>query len=253
MHESVSDVLVARARELDGFGRPVTASFAVHVMLMATLALLPSAWFAVAAPEKPMMISLGAGATGPEKAGLTSLGGRKVDAVAPPKTRPEPIVPAQQKSTAMAEPTKAPVKPATPPKKEAAQTPTAPVTKPNVGAQVSQGNAVAATTATGLGVGLSTGGQGGMSLDSNFCCPDWVDIMRNRINWNEHIGAVGTVVITFVVERSGKITVKEMKKSGVAALDLDAQRALSYAQLPPLPAAYEPEKLTVTLTFPYIR
>lgn len=253
MHENVSDILVARARELDGFSRPVTASFAVHLMALATLALLPSAWFAVAAPEKPMMISLGAGATGPEKTGLTALGGQKVDAVAPPKARPEPIVPVQQKSTAMAEPTKAPVKPATPKKDPPAQTQTAAVTKPVTGAKVTDGNAVAATTATGIAVGLSTGGQGGMSLDSNFCCPDWVDIMRNRINWNEHIGAVGTVVITFVVERSGKITLKEMKKSGIAALDLDAQRALSYAQLPPLPAAYEPDKLTVTLTFPYIR
>ena len=171
MHENVSDVLVARARELDALGRPVTVSFVVHVLAVATLALLPSAWF-TAKVDKPMVISLGAGSTGPEKTGLTALGGQKVDQVAPPKTRPAPIIPVQEKSNAMVEPTKAPVKPAPPKKESSTPTQTAPVTKPVTGAQVTQGNAVAATTAQGLGVGLSTGGQGGTSLDSDFCCPD---------------------------------------------------------------------------------
>ncbi len=88
MHEGVSDILVARAREFDGVSRPVTASFAVHLGLLLTLALLPSAWFASKAPEKLMVISLGAGAVGPDPNGLTALGGKKVDAVAPPTARP---------------------------------------------------------------------------------------------------------------------------------------------------------------------
>jgi protein TonB len=154
----------------------------------------------------------------------------------------------------MAEPLKAPVKP---PSAKTTTTPppqTVPTTKPSTGAAITPGNAVAATTATGLGVGLSSGGQGGTTLDSNFCCPDWVNLMRAGINWNANLGVAGEVVIRFVVHRDGSITnVDVVKGSGIAILDLDAQRALSYAHLPPLPAAYEPDRLTITLTFPYIR
>ena len=253
MHEGVSDILVARARELDGITRPVTASFAIHVGLLLTLALLPSAWFAGQAPEKLMLISLGAGAVGPDPNGLTALGGKKVDVVAPPPTRPEPILPVSPKSTAMTEPSKALVKPAAPSKATSAPTPQM-TPKPSTGAQIAPGNAVAATTATGLGVGLSSGGQGGMSLDTDWCCPDWTNVLRSRINWNEHQGVSGEVVIEFVVEKDGRITnVVARKKSGIPTLDLDAQRAVLSAQLPPLPAAYEPSRLTITLTFPYIR
>ncbi len=252
MHEGVSDILVARARELDDISRPMTASFAVHVMLLLALAALPSAWLAGNPPEKLMVISLGAGATGPAPNGLTALGGKKVDAVAPPNKRPEPIIPAAPKSTAMAEPVKAPAKP---PVKSTAPPPQAPpTTKLSTGAQITPGNAVAATTAIGVAFGLSSGGQGGTTLDSNFCCPDWINLMRSGISWNANLGVAGEVVIRFVVQRDGSITdIDVLKKSGVAILDLDAQRALSYAHLPPLPAAYEPDRLTITLTFPYIR
>ncbi len=256
MHEGVSDILVARARELDGVSRPITASFAIHVGLLLTLALLPSSWLATKAPEKLMVISLGAGAVGPDPTGLTALGGKKVEAVAPPTNRPEPIIPTAPKSTAMVEPLKAPVKPVAPPK-STATTPapqTMPTTKPSTGAVITPGNAVAATTATGLGVGLSTGGQGGSALDSNWCCPDWTNFMLSHVYWNEHQGVTGTVVIQFTVLRDGSIAdVKIKTTSGVFLLDADAQRAVLTAKLLPLPAAYEPNRLSVTLTFPYTK
>jgi outer membrane biosynthesis protein TonB len=253
MHEGVSDILVARARELDGVARPVSASFAVHVGIVLTLALLPSAWFARAAPEKPMMIDLGAGAVGPKPDGLTALSAKKVDAVAPPPTRPEPVLPTAPKSTALTEPVKAPVKPPEPPKRPSTQS--APVTKPQTGAQVTQGTATAATTATNnIGVGLSSGGLGAAGLDSNFCCPDWARQMIERIKWQPNQGVAGDVEIQIVVERDGTISGWTLtKKSNVALLDLDAQRAVIYAKLPPLPPEYTPSRLNVTLQFKYIR
>ncbi len=253
MHEGVSDILVARARELDGVSRPMTASFVVHIGLLLTLAALPSTWFATKPAEKPMMITLGAGAIGPDPNGLTALGGKKVEEVAPPKSHPDPIVPTTPKSTAIAEPIKSNMKPPPPAKVTATPSP-APAAKPVTGAQVTAGNAVAATTAKGLGVGLSSGGQGGASLDSNFCCPDWVRLMQERVYWNQTLGPVGEVWIEFVVERDGRITgATPVKRSGYSILDLDALRAVTSAQLPPLPAAYEPNRLTVTLKFGYTR
>lgn len=255
MHEGVSDILVARAREFDGVSRPISVSFAVHVGVLITLALLPSAWLATKPAEKPMIISLGAGAVGPNPNGMTALGGKKVEEVAPPTKRPDPIIPTAPKSTAMVEPLKAPVKPQTP-TKNTTPTPaqTMPTTKPSTGAQISQGNAVAATTATGLGIGLSTGGQGGSALDSNWCCPDWTNFLQTHVFWNEHVGAIGTVVVQFVVLRDGSITeFQYLKKSGNFLLDSDAQRAVTTARLLPLPPAYEPNRLTITLTLPYTK
>lgn len=255
MHEGVSDILVARAREFDGVSRSISASFAVHVGILLTIAVLPSAWFASQAPDKPMIISLGAGAVGPNPNGLTALGGKKVEEVAPPAKRPDPIIPTAPKSTAMTEPLKAPVKPQaatkTPPVPQAP-----PATKPTTGAQISQGNAVAATTATGLGVGLSTGGQGGSVLDSSWCCPDWTNFLQQHVFWNPALGATvaGVVEVQFVVLRDGSIIdVRLTKSSGNPLLDIDAQRAVQTAKLLPLPGAYEPNRLTITLTFPYTR
>jgi len=253
MHEGVSDILVARARELDGVSRPMTASFVVHIGILLTLAALPSAWFAAKPTEKPMLITLGAGAIGPDPNGLTALGAKKVEEVAPPKSRPDPIIPTTPKSTAITEPVKSAVKPPPPTKPTTTPSP-APTSKPVTGAQVTPGNAVAATTAKGLGVGLSSGGQGGVSLDSNFCCPDWIKLLQERVYWNQTLGPVGEVWVEFVVERDGRISSPTLsKRSGYSILDLDALRAVSTAQLPPLPAAYEPNRLTVTLKFGYTR
>lgn len=257
MHEGVSDILVARARQLDGVSRPISVSFAVHIGLLATLALLPSAWFASKAPEKLMVISLGAGAIGPTPNGQTALAGQKVEQVAPTPPKPEPIVPTNPKSTAVVEPLKTAVKP--PPPKAATNTPPqqAQITstsKPTTGEQIKAGTAVAATTSNGIGVGLSSGGLGGAALDTDFCCPDWITLMTNRIIWHQSQGIAGEVQIQFDVERDGSITNPVVKKrAGYSLLDTDAQRAVLLAKLPPLPPQYGPNRLTVTLTFPYIK
>lgn len=255
MHEGVSDILVARARELDGVSRPITASFVIHVALIVTVALLPSAWWASAPTEKPMTITLGSGAIGPEPTGMTAMGGKKVEEVAPTPKRPEPIVPTTQKSTAMVEPLKTTPKP---PAKPTAAPPAAqatPVAKPTTGAKVSDGNAVAATSASGLGAGLSSGGIGGVQSDADFCCKDYLSAMLAAVDtvWQPNQGgARGENAVEFTIEKSGAITnVKLARPSGNPLLDLASQRALAIARFPPIPDKYPGQRMIIVLTFPY--
>jgi TonB family protein len=257
MHEGVSDILVARARELDGVARPVTASFAVHVALLATLALLPSAWFANKAPEKVMTISLGSGAEGPQITGMTAMGGKKVDTVVPPTKRPEPIVPVAQKSTAMVEPTKTVPKPPTKPSTAPAAAQTSAVTKPNPGAKITAGNALAATTAQGVGSGLSTGGIGGVQTDADFCCKEYLAEVITAIRkvWLQNQGAAGEVGVEFTIEKNGTLTGINIKKpSGNTLLDMASHRALiTTNRVGPLPEQYTGQRLIIVLTFTYQR
>ena len=70
------------------------------------------------------------------------------------------------------------------------------------------------------------------------------------------MGAVGVVKVRFVVLRDGSITETAWEsRSGNGMLDLEAMRSVQSANghLPPLPAAYLPNRLTITLTFPYQR
>jgi protein TonB len=158
----------------------------------------------------------------------------------------------------MIEPVKKVVpKKAPPPPKVAAKDPRG--TTPTKGAQVEQGNAVAQTTGRGQGFGLSSGGGGtGGYLDvANFCCPDYLATMVDLItrNWNSKQGAVGTTLMTFVIERDGRITnVRVERSSGNQALDYYSQRSLALTrQLPPLPTQYASDRLTVHLNFDYVR
>jgi len=106
---------------------------------------------------------------------------------------------------------------------------------------------------------LSSGGGGtGGYLDvANFCCPDYLATMVDLItrNWNSKQGAVGTTLMTFVIERDGRITnVRVERSSGNQALDYYSQRSLALTrQLPPLPGPYGGDRLTVHLNFDYVR
>lgn len=254
---SVSDVLMARARMGDALGRPVAASFAAHVLLIALAVVLPASWFAQHPPDKVMTISLGSGAVGRDPNGMTALAGKKVDEVVPPTKRPEPILPtAPPKSTAMTEPVKgvdvkkAETKPAPP-----APTPAPP--KTSKGAALQQGNAVAATTASGVGVGLSSGGLGGVPADFEFCCKDYIAEMTAAIQrvWQPNQGATGQNVVEFTIDRSGALSnIKVLTPSGNPNLDLASIRAMTIlGRLPPLPDQYTGQRLIIALTFGYTR
>ena len=100
--------------------------------------------------------------------------------------------------------------------------------------------------ARGQGFGLSTGGGAGIGsyLDvANFCCPDYLITMTDRIrtNWVRPPGISGTNVVKFTIQRDGQIVEASRSRSRAASLNLDqsSQRALFVTKtLNPLPAAF---------------
>jgi TonB family protein len=125
------------------------------------------------------------------------------------------------------------------------------------GPQVQQGNNAVDTGATGQGAGLASGGRiaGGEATDVNFCCPDYLASILNTIDsrWNRNQPERGTTVVKFTVLRDGTIAnIVVERRSGYGTLDRMSTSALQQVrQLPPLPAAYTRDTLTVHLTFPY--
>lgn len=260
----VTDVLRDRTNEPGGLGRMVTVSTAAHAALVAALFLFQGQLFhrSVEAPREIMTITLGGGA-GPENGGMTAMGGRPVQAEAPPEVKqPEPVRPPAAKAPEMVVPTKASAAPAkaskTTPLRNAPDD--ARGRTPTRGARTAAGSAVAQTGAQGQGTGLSTGGGpgAGATLDvADFCCPDYLVLMTERIKsaWDQKQGVAGLAIVRFVIQRDGRLTEAAVERdSGYAALDLAALRAVVVArQLPPLPAAFPNPSLTVHLNFEYQR
>lgn len=257
--DAVSQVVVARARDVDGLERMLAASIGAHVALLAAIAFVPALWFSGkgAPPEALMTISLG-GPQGPNVGGMTTIGGRPVQAEAiEPRKTIEPIRPPAARAPEMIEPKKS-----APKKTEARVENTAKDPKgrtPTKGAEVREGSSVVETGARGQGFGLAAGGFGsGSYLDvANFCCPEYLTTMLDLIrkNWDPHQQAAGTAVIRYTIQRNGTITdVEVARSSGYPALDFMAQRAMLVTrQLPPLPAAFDRPSLTVHLFFEYQR
>ena len=263
MEAVVSDILASRKREHAARGQATSAtalSFAAHGAVIAGLFLLPNILpRSEVPPPAGMTISLG-GSTGPENGGMTMLGGRtiqpaeptetpKLDRIALPAPKPEP---------AMTVPVPDPrLKARTPPKQTVNDTKGR---SNGRGAEAQKGNETVETGARGMGFGLSTsagGGTGGVRLDVNFCCPEYLTEMASRIreHWNPQVQGIGQVIMKFTIKRSGELTDIEVERSSnIFALDQASQRALYLtAKLPPLPSAFADDHLTVHLTFEYER
>jgi protein TonB len=203
-----------------------------------------------------MTITLGGGG-GPRAGGMTAIGGRPVQTTEPAPTREAVRPPAATTEMTLPRPNARPVKAAPTvnqaPDEARGRTPTR-------GSEVQAGSAIAETGARGQGFGLSTGGGTGSGswLDvANFCCPDYIALMIDRItsNWNQRMELAGLVIIKFTILRDGRIVdVSLYRSSGYAALDLNANRAVQVTrQLTPLPAEFPNQTLTVFLTFEYQR
>lgn len=259
--DAVSQVLAARIGDDDGVGRMLGASLVGHGVLFALVLLVPASWMATqrADPESVMVVSL-AGPQGPQNGGRVAEGARPVQAVTPPEAKPEPVRPPAPAAPEMVAPVKAPPKktpPKTPPPKVAPRE-AAPAATPTTGAQAQTG---AAPDARGRGFndGLSSGAGGtGARLDvANFCCPQYLATMQQRIQsvWESRQQSLGVTIVRFDIQRDGAMTNVEVERSsGNATLDLIATRAIRLArQLPPLPAEYPNPSLTVHLTFEYQR
>jgi TonB family protein len=261
----VADVLRDRVSEPAGFERMAVISVLAHAGLFAVLILLPGGLLSSSPPplRTIMTITLDGGNGGPANGGMTSIGGRAVQTETPvmPK-RPEPVTAPAVKTPEMTVPIPAkkpakPVKP-TPVVKEAPAE--ARGRTPTKGLETRDGTALAETGARGMGFGLSTaGGVGsGSSLDvENFCCPDYLSLMVEKIrtNWDARAEVAGQVLVTYTIRRDGTIADAQIEKpSGYTALDIMSLRAvLGTRQLPPLPAAFPNPTLTVHLNFQYRR
>jgi TonB family protein len=259
MEAVVSDILQSRKLEPRGLTKTAAVSFAAHAAAFALLAFLPGIMPEQAKRERVVMsISLG-GAPGPNTGGLQMIGGKPIQAAQPSadpqlaKTAPPAATPPKM---TLPDPRQ---KVRTPPKTTAAsKDPKG--TAAGRGAQTQLGTAKVDTGARGQGFGLSSGGgggDGGVRVDVNFCCPEYLIDMRDRIrrNWNERQQANGMVTMKFVVQRNGSITNIEVElPSGNPALDIASQRALILTKaLAPLPAAYPDSQLPVHLDFVYQR
>jgi protein TonB len=260
----VGDVLRDRLREPPGFERMALVSFVAHAVAIALVVLAPAGWFPLQAPppRTVMTITLDGGNGGPASGGLTAIGGRAVQAEAPPEAkRPEPAREPAAKVPEMTVPLpgKTPLKAAA--RKPVEQAPDEAKGRiPTTGKEVREGSALAETGARGEGFGLSTsGGVGsGSTLDvADFCCPDYIAQMveKVRANWNARAEVPGQVLIKYTIQRDGTLTGAEVERSsGYTALDINALRAVvGTRQLTPLPAGYPNPTLGVHLSFDYRR
>jgi TonB family protein len=261
----VTDVLRERMAEPAGLQRMLTISLLVHAGAFAMLLLAPSRWLPSSAsePKTVMTISLGGGNGGPMNGGFNAIGGKAVQEIRPPDAKlPEPVRPPAAKTPEMTVPlpAKTPAKVA-PPRPVVKQAPDeARGRTPTRGAETREGSAIAETGARGQGFGLSTGGGSGSGsyLDvGNFCCPDYIAIMVQRIqaNWNSQSEVPGEVFIKFTIQRDGTITEPQVERaSPYQVLNINALRAVvGTKQLPPLPAQFSNATLGVHLQFEYKR
>jgi outer membrane biosynthesis protein TonB len=260
MNEAVSDILIERAAEADGFSRTVVMSLLAHGVLLTALVVAPKAWLSkVKEPPPDVMTITLAGSPGPETGGFTPLPGRQVQEVAEPTAKPVPTAPAPKPPEMVApEPTKAPppkapVKPVEKPAEKSA------TRKPTTGAEVKTGASNVDTGGAPIPFGgLSTGGQayGNAKLDvSNFCCPGYIGTMQQfiRTNWQANQGMAGFVTMKFTIQRDGQITDIEVEQSANPVLDAASKRSLLITRLPPLPKEYPEPKLVVHLLYEYKR
>ena len=261
MREAVSEILAERAHVSSGVSRMVLLSLIAHGVLLSTMVLLPDLWkISTKTQQNVMEISLG-GVEGPKTGGMTPPASRKVDEVGernplarpdtPPPPKPEMVEP-KVTSKPVAKPTTA--KPVETKPKETGR-------KAAVGAEVNKGSARVETNSPAqvpFG-GLSTGGGGfgGATINvQGFCCPDYLNTMRTmiRANWEQKQGVSGRVIMSFVVQRDGRLTDIKVEQSGGQFLDLVSQRALiATRQLPALPREHTQPTLPVQLVFEYLR
>jgi TonB family protein len=262
MYDVVANALNGRGREPEGLRRMIGISIGAHVVLTAAIVMMPAGWLSRQADptSNAMFISLSA-PPGAKSGGMTAISARPVQQAVPDLPKVQPVRPPAQKTPEMTAPDPTlkpkPAKPTTQvqeaPKEARGRTPT-------TGTQERGGKAMAETSsqqANAVGLTTGGGGTGGPTSLANFCCPDYVGEMVNRINqnWNPRQSTTGTTIMRFTIQRDGRITdISVAQSSGYQMMDYMAQRALlAVNPLPPLPQAYTNPTLVVNLNFEYQR
>ncbi|HEY7500450.1 MAG TPA: TonB family protein [Vicinamibacterales bacterium] len=258
MQEAVSGILVARSREADGLSRMVTVSLVAHAVVLTAIVFMPRGWLTSQIEQRstPMMISLG-GVPGQDTGGMTPIATRAIQhespetkaPVTPPAVKPPEMI-APLPDVKAKPPTKAIEKPVD---KSSTR-------KPTVGPQVRSGAGRVETGGMAVpfgGLAQGGGGTGGVRIEGDFCCPEYIETMKRLIHaqWNFQQGAAGLVEVKFTIRRDGMLTgVAVEKTSGNPLLDLESRRAvLATQKLGPLPDQFTRPNLTVYLTFEYKR
>ena len=259
----VSDVLRERMQEPGGLTATAAVSLFAHAALLGALIAGPLRMASHSLDEnKPVItISLG-GSTGPDNGGMTNIGARAVQTTEP-APKPEALRAPAAKTPEMTVPLPkaTPVKAAKAPSKELENIAKIPDARGRTlarGDEINNSPAVAVTGARGQGFGLSTGGGNGLGakLDvGDFCCPDYIVLMNQKIdaNWQRKQEVGGQVTVKFTILRDGRLIDTAVERSsGVASLDNAARRAVELTrQLTTLPAAYTNPSLTIHLTFEF--
>jgi TonB family protein len=234
----------------------LAASLALHLVGALALVVSPMLWHGRAADDaSPVMtVTLAGGPPGPISGGMNPLAARPVQTTEP-ATRPEAVRPPAARTPEMTIPVpKGKPMPKTPAHTDVEE---GRGSTPARGAQVSQGAAFGQTGGEGAGTGLSTGGLGGegLSLDvNNFCCNEYLGIISTSIkrDWDDRQSVSGVTVVKFTIQKDGTVVgVEAERSSGYWPLDRAAQAAVLAARLPPLPAQYANDHLTVHLRFEY--
>lgn len=235
MDDAVSAALDARTHGPEGLKNMLLVSVAAHIVLMTLAALAPASFWQRPANAQSTTVTIDLGpATGPDTEGLTSIGARPVLRAVPNPAR---------------------VRPPRPPVANDATTNTA-NTANTANPTNTEGNAPAGTDVQSASMGLSTtvgGGTGAQVNVGDFCCPDYIGTMLQRVRqyWNSNRSGGALTTMRFTIQRDGAITnIQMVRSSGNQMLDFLAERALlAVRQLPPLPDAYPNASLTVDLHF----
>jgi len=254
---TVTDIIIARSQASERMGAAIPWAIAAHSALFAFMIFMPASWRGAVdeGPRTVMNISLG-GAPGPRNGGLTTMGGRTVQAPPPEPAKKVVETPPAAKTPEMALPTKN-ARVVKPQPKEAPKEAT-PRTQPATG-EPQEGSTRVNTGARGQGFGLtqSGGGGSGVTVDTaNFCCPEYLSQMVSIIqrNWDSKQTTAGSVIMKFTITRAGTVeNVQVEQSSGFVAHELTAQRALLLTRLPELPIQYPNQTLTVHMRFEYQR
>jgi TonB family protein len=241
--DAVTQILLDRSREADAIGRTVLLSLAAHAVLIALVVFLPADWASQKTDTRAvMMISLG-GAEGPRQ-GMTPISAKPIQQAAP-----EPVKPKEQAPPALAKP-----------EPEKKIEPQLHGRTPTTGPQVKSGTARVETGGTSVPFGgLATGGGGAGAAYTDvkdFCCPEYLQTMVQLVqrNWQQNQGVDGTVQVRFTIARDGTLHDIEVEQQSAPFLNMAAQRAVvATRQLPPLPAAFTGNQLTVHLVFQFKR
>ena len=255
--DAVSEILLDRSRETDTVARMVTVSLLAHAALIAAFTYLPQRWASPKDDAHVMTISL-SGPPGPLQ-GHNAVSAKQVQ-----QAVPDPVKPKVDAPPALIKPELTEAVKAAKPEPKAITRPDAKPPEPQLhgrtptqGQEVNKSIARIETHGATFGTGLGTGGGGGGAARTeiaDFCCPEYIETMQRlvRQNWQQRQAQTGTNTLKFVIHRDGTITDVVVEKGLSPLLDQASTRALIQTQrLPPLPAAFTLDKLTIHLDFEY--